>query len=1460
MLRSGSISNSNVFGDNTKVKDKKGISLSPVTSPGRGSFSAPPSGTMMGMIKDAVLSFYAFVGGKNQEESKSTSGPLPDHTQFADAKRSDATAGSQAFNQVAAQHNLGSAQVIYTLEGKEGSAVALELKNLVGRNLNPSDIKLVSGDITCTVPSRDGAREKTVTLPNPDKVYDNKEDMLSKLQSGKGEFSGSADVDKALLKELGLMAKLAPSDTLTPDKLARHYKTAHEQVLAGVEKDVTRLKTTDLQSGQFSVKLGAMTQLHFTTKTDILPNKLMEIKGTFQAKTKEIGKSQGFSIMKSGDQLYIKGSQGALSKSGYMRLPRTEEMLTARDVREIKRNLSPEAYRQLLSNASKGSAASDDKMLKWAKRLDRWKSSGPISKLVAKAIKGFVVNPDRLKTIINSFTGEYDMLYKNLDGQLKEKPGGLTEIAQNIGSAAKDTASSIKTMITGVMTQFKLLEDKIADANEKLGGTCQDTVNFLAKTSESIAQFQASFDPSSIHSDQDLEKLTTMLSHCETGCKESIGKAIHIVSNELVPLLKSDLSSGQVQNQNTQEKLTHIQTAQTKITGLENLYLMVSSGIDNIRTSALNQKADIHLASNSEASKLTTDTLNMPQTLQLVKTALTALADPKKSTQEKASIAHNALYGQHGVSSTLGEIDKASISSGDQSVNLFGATEGLGSVHSFLTECKSVLSAASDSAKLGDATMQGNLGSTRDPMMTKLSQKSAELEHYKSSLTQSQTIKDTLIQAGNMKLSPHIDSIASDFNKASNSVFSEDSLTQLAKKPEQWAETSNRLLNVQDRIRGEMLRLIVSETSSPEKSTLIDTLQNASDQIDKLMDGHAKFPETMGIGVAGGLDTARHESLSRFGTGQHAALLIRDSGDQKLITVFNKVVQFGRADDLAKLEKRLTPPSLNLLTTERPLSPEVKAALKPFIDGEKAATKGKTDDQFKYKRTLLEAGAKFKEASGSTVEVFAIRQDSAGSIHVTVNRDQKLNYGEQETKEIVFSSTSMVKEEAHRFTKLVNSAKYEDFFTNTLTPLAKQLESASLSNYDVGISDPYHGQKTQFIQKLNTMADHFDAQLADMAAGGSPKLESPFLQSKATFIQGMITEFEKGADTSLNATLLENSKAQIATQAETIYTEMTAQFSKAFEESMLSPTETRINQFLSENFSKVAITFTDFSDKINKANQHLASRQFALKEDMTSPIKSFSDCKTAFSALTRNIQAANTAVDNRCPQALKILEKGKEILSDFESRFDPQADDAAAQLATISNRLEKCEEKCHEALGKTLELVKSDELKEREEWKKLSTMARQDVRQFVSDNFAPFSQISNQDMLDSIKVMTESVAINKTVNLQLGENRTIATMTDSYLVSPGFEGPKQAQMALLSTLKELYPKVTYTISKEGTLTPPLEPFKNDADVKAFQDKLEAKIDVLVSKKMKENGDINPSLAKPVKEQVYELAIDIFEKV
>lgn len=951
---------------------------------------------------------------------------------------------------IASEHGLGAPVPIQNLKN---ASFSQGLKNLVGRNMNVQTSQVVDGEIRCVITSRDESRSKNMVLPKP--VNLSKEaatDMLKKLESG--SFSGSKDLDGAILRTIKETAGDS-SSPLSNTQVSRGYEKVHERLFRSVELDVTRMRPLERGNGDFAIKVSDSLELKFHPQSveskywkefKEKVGEMISFSGSSSSnmKFRALPTSNGLVVVRESGRLHVMGEKttelstfGKLTKlltgeedkpgkTAYKTLPRPDELLTAKDIREIKRHLSVDSYREILSNARPNSTNSDDTLLKWAKRIDRWEKSGPVSKFIAKIVEKCVGNPERLKTIIEATRNEYAMLYENLEGRFLEKPVGIMGELSAIGTTAKDVSSNVKSQLIkmkGLMNQFKSLEVKINMANKQLGGAAQDAVNLMATTSTALDKFQSTFDPKSVNSEAEFKKLFTLLNEAEQNASDSIGKAIKVVSNDLVPLLSLDKSGTQV---DPGTKRQHLESAQKKITGLEKMYLFISRDMDQMRVPLLAQQATHIETGETQASQ----TLSI--TLSTVKEALGTLTDITTSKPDKSAAAYDALYGEHGVSKALTQLEN------DVSLQ---AQDGADTVKAFLTECRNVL-ADIGTPKMPETLsgrLAGSIGTHRDPVLFALASKREELMHYNTSLTQFFDIQAELISAGNTKvtdtatktevrLSPKTDAILSEFQKAGATVFSEKALSDFS--PDQWSDTSNQLLRVQDQLRGEMLRLSLLTTPgiSEAKDKLLDVLENANTKIDQFLDSHAAFPEKTGKGTADPeLDAVRQDNSRLFSKGLEASFNVRDSGKVKLTALFEKVVQFNRLSDVNSLRDMIAKPTSDM-TAKFLSNPELKPSLETFIE------EARTQLEDRLNKTEVSVNSRslkdvLSGAAGKDVDVYSVRiPKGTGSIVVTINRD-KFGAGEQETKEVVFSPTGMVKEDANRFTTVANNpTAYKEFF------------------------------------------------------------------------------------------------------------------------------------------------------------------------------------------------------------------------------------------------------------------------------------------------------------------------------------------------------------------------------------------------------------------------------------------------
>jgi hypothetical protein len=982
-----------------------------------------------------------------ESEAKSVSSQQDSFGKLGDA--SQVQRAPAELQNIASEHGLGAPVPIQNLEN---ASFSQGLKNLVGRNMHVQTSQVVDGEIRCVITSRDGSRSKDMVLPKP--VNLSKEaatDMLKKLDSG--SFSGSKDLDGAILRTIKETAGESNSP-LSNTQVSRGYEKVHERLFRSVELDVTRMRPLERGNGDFAINVSDSLELKFHpqsveskywTEFKEKVGDMISFSGSSSSnmKFRALPTSNGLVVVRESGRLHVMGEKttelstfGKLTKlltgeedkpgkTAYKTLPRPDELLTAKDIREIKRHLSVDSYREILSNARPNSTNSDDTLLKWAKRIDRWEKSGPVSKFIAKIVEKCVGNPERLKTIIEATRNEYAMLYENLEGRFLEKPVGIMGELSAIGTTAKDVSSNVKSQLIkmkGLMNQFKSLEVKINMANKQLGGAAQDAVNLMATTSTALDKFQSTFDPKSVNSEAEFKKLFTLLNEAEQNASDSIGKAIKVVSNDLVPLLSLDKSGTQV---DPGTKRQHLESAQKKITGLEKMYLFISRDMDQMRVPLLAQQATHIETGETQASQ----TLSI--TLSTVKEALGTLTDITTSKSDKSAAAYDALYGEHGVSKALTQLEN--------DVSLQGQ-DGADTVKAFLTECRSVL-ADIGTPKMPETLsgrLAGSIGTHRDPVLFALASKREELMHYNTSLTQFFDIQAELISAGNTKvtdtatktevrLSPKTDAILSEFQKAGATVFSEKALSDFS--PDQWSDTSNQLLRVQDQLRGEMLRLSLLTTPgiSEAKDKLLDVLENANTKIDQFLDSHAAFPEKTGKGTADPkLDAVRQDSSRLFSKGLEASFNVRESGKVKLTALFEKVVQFNRLSDVNKLRDMITNPTSDL-TAKFLSNPELKPSLETFIEEarKKLLESPNKTDVILNLRSLKDV---LSGAAGKDVDVYSVRiPKGTGSIVVTINRD-KSGAGEQDTKEVVFSPTGMVKEDANRFTTVANNpTAYKEF-------------------------------------------------------------------------------------------------------------------------------------------------------------------------------------------------------------------------------------------------------------------------------------------------------------------------------------------------------------------------------------------------------------------------------------------------
>ncbi len=807
--------------------------------------------------------------------------------------------------------------------------------------------------------------------------------------------------------------------------------------------------------------------------------------GKFTALQKPDG---SLSLIKSNEGLFVLGS--TLNKDGtpcpvIRRLPHWTDIENATSVRELKKFFSEPTYEGFVTaHESEPSVLykfSDQNLLKWHKRFERWENGSTFSKVFARVGRWLVGDSARLEKIVSLVKTNYKNLYKDLETQLTPKTAAapVSKIGQKELSAPVIETRAIR--LAGVLDQFRSLENHVITYNRQLGGLCQDAVDVLASTYTTLKGYSEEFDPSIVKTEAQFQLIQQALDRCEKACLDSIKRATHKVTLDIVPLLVLDeRMPAFIQQMSKEARTSYVDQARMKIKGLSSMYRDVRSQLDALAYPLAEQQLTLFKQDYPELSKLDAFKALFPAleaTVQLLRTKESAPAEKQASIRA-------VLQGKGGIESALAALPtmlEAGVS-----------RESLGQVEHLLETFKSHFRhhlqtpqhyAATKHALVGaggkdhvtsltfdPALLKGATVASDDPMLSSLSHLEVTFSTSLGMVNLYFEAQATLINLGNRHASSKSDSLLGEFQSIAKQLLNPSYLKKF--DAAKWSDLTQRFSVLQDKVRSELLHLSLADRTQDDKpSEAFSILETFYDQLNQMFTDHLGYPEAIEAGKAPSdltdllVSNASYHTVTMTLLDQlqlvnplakrKTGVLSGQSAFEKLRIKLEKVLLSQRGDEFTQLSEMISSPSKELGKLFK-TSPDFKGALdlfeveaEPHLGGSYELRLQKVSDFLSnpvsdLSRTDVESQAFFlgeSSISGDAsrrVEVYGMRLTLGGSVEVWINRDHRGD-GEQDLKKVTFSKTGILGGgQTHRFETPVFKSQYNEIFSR-LVSMAGQM-------------------------------------------------------------------------------------------------------------------------------------------------------------------------------------------------------------------------------------------------------------------------------------------------------------------------------------------------------------------------------------------------------------------------------------
>lgn len=805
--------------------------------------------------------------------------------------------------------------------------------------------------------------------------------------------------------------------------------------------------------------------------------------GKFTALQKPDG---SLSLIKSNGALGIVGS--TLNKDGtpvVRTLPHWTGIENATSVRELKKFFSERTYEGFVAaHESEPSVLykfSDQNLLKWHKRFERWENGSTFSKVFARVGRRLVGDSDRLGKIVSSVQANYKELYMNFEAQLTPKTAAapVSQMEQKEVSAPVIKTRAIR--LAGVLDQFRSLETRVIAYNRQLGGLCQDAVDVLAGAYTTLTGYSKEFDPTTVKTEAQFQSIQQTLDRCEKACLDSIKRATHKVTLDIVPLLVLDeRMPAFIQQMSKEDRTSYVDQARMKIKGLSSMYRDVRSQLDALAYPLAEQQLTLFkqdYASLSDLAVFKALFLKLETTVKL-------LHKEGSTPAEKQASIRAVLHGEGGIESVLAALPKM--------LEAGASKESLGQVEHLLETFKSHFrhhlqtpqhDAATTHALVGaggkdhvtsltfnPALLKGATVASDDPMLARLSHLEVTFSTSLGMVNLYFEAQATLINLGNRHASSKSDSLLGEFQSIAKQLLNPSYLKKF--DAAKWSDLTQRFSVLQDKVRSELLHLSLADrTQGSKPSEAFSILATFYEQLNQMFTAHVDYPEVIDAGKAPSDLTDLRASDASYHMVTMALLdqlrLVNPLADpktgflggqsafEKLRIKLEKVLLSQRGDEFAQLSKMISSPSKELGKLFK-RSPDFKAALdlfqaeaKPHLGGSYERRLQNVSDFLSNPvsdllRTDVESQAFFlgeSSISGDAsrmVEVYGMRLTLGGSVEVWINRDHRGD-GEQDLKKVTFSPTGILDGgQTHRFETPVFKSQYKAIFSR-LVSMAGQM-------------------------------------------------------------------------------------------------------------------------------------------------------------------------------------------------------------------------------------------------------------------------------------------------------------------------------------------------------------------------------------------------------------------------------------
>ncbi len=805
--------------------------------------------------------------------------------------------------------------------------------------------------------------------------------------------------------------------------------------------------------------------------------------GKFTALQKPDG---SLSLIKSKGLLFIVGS--TLNKDGtpvVRTLPHWNGIENATSVRELKKFFSERTYEGFVTaHESEPSVLykfSDQNLLKWHKRFERWENGSTFSKVFARVGRRLVGDSARLQSIVSSVKANYQKLYNDLEAQLTPKKAAapVSQMEQKEVSAPVIKTRAIR--LAGVLDQFRSLETRVIAYNRQLGGLCQDAVDVLAGAYTTLTGYSKEFDPTTVKTEAQFQSIQQTLDRCEKACLDSIKRATHKVTLDIVPLLVLDeRMPAFIQQMSKEDRTRYVDQARMKIKGLSSMYRDVRSQLDALASPLAEQQLTLF----KQDHALLSERPVFKALFLKLETTVKLLHKEGSTPAEKQASIRAVLHGEGGIESVLAALPKM-LKDGV-------SKESLGQVEHLLETFKSHFrhhlqtpqhDAATTHALVGaggkdhvtsltfdPALLKGATVASDDPMLSSLSHLEVTFSTSLGMVNLYFEAQATLINLGNRHASSKSDSLLGEFQSIAKQLLNPSYLKKF--DAAKWSDLTQRFSVLQDKVRSELLHLSLADrTQKGEPSEAFLILATFYDQLNQMFTDHVAYPEAIEAGKAPSDLTDLRASDASYHTVTMALLdqlrlvntlaerktgvLSGQSAFEKLRIKLEKVLLSQRSDEFAQLSEMIEFPSKELFKLFKTY-PNFKGALdrfkaeaKPHLGGSYERRLQNVSDFLSnpvsdLSRTQADSQALFlgeSSISGDAsrrVEVYGMRLTLGGSVEVWINRDHRGD-GEQDLKKVTFSPTGILDGgQTHRFETPVFKSQYKAIFSR-LVSMAGQM-------------------------------------------------------------------------------------------------------------------------------------------------------------------------------------------------------------------------------------------------------------------------------------------------------------------------------------------------------------------------------------------------------------------------------------